>query len=283
MGRSYDSRWSLHGMTALVTGGTKGIGHANVEELAGLGAKVHTCSRTESELDDCLLEWKAKGLHVTGSVCDVSDRAQRESLLNTVSSEFNGKLNIVINNVGTNIGKMVSDYTAKDVAFLTSTNFESAYNISVLAHPLLKASAAGSIVFISSIISTKPAYFAPIYGANKGAMNQLAKHLAYDWAGDNIRVNTVAPAVIKTPLAQRFFEGHEELIETAVSRTPIGRLGEPEEVSAMVAFLCLPAASYVTGQLIYVDGGMTTNGIYFPHKKIKNTMSCVSLYVVGKL
>ncbi|KAE8686320.1 Tropinone reductase-like protein [Hibiscus syriacus] len=268
---SKDSRWSLHGMTALVTGGTKGIGHAIVEELAGLGASVHTCSRTESELDDCLLEWKAKGLRVTGSVCDVSDGAQRESLLNTVSSEFNGKLNILINNVGTNILKMVSDYTAEDVAFLTSTNFESAYNISVLAYPLLKASAAGSIVFISSIASTMPAYLAPIYGANKGALDQLARYLAYDWAGDNIRVNTVAPAVIKTPLAQRSFEGRKEKIETTICRTPIGRLGEPEEVSAMVAFLCLPAASYVTGQLINVDGGMTTNGIYFPQNKRSNT------------
>ncbi|MBA0574604.1 hypothetical protein Golob_001794, partial [Gossypium lobatum] len=72
----------------------------------------------------------AKGLRVTGSVCDVSNQAQRENLLNTVSSEFNGKLNILINNVGTNIGKMVTDYTAEDVSFLTSTNFESAYNIS---------------------------------------------------------------------------------------------------------------------------------------------------------
>ncbi|KAE8686321.1 Tropinone reductase [Hibiscus syriacus] len=159
---------------------------------------------------------------------------------------------------------MVSGYTAEDVAILTSTYFESAYNISVLAHPLLKASSAGSIVFISSITSTMPTYFAPIYGANKGAMNQLTRCLACEWAGDNIRVNTVAPAVLKTPLAQPFFEGHEEQIETTISRTPIGRLGERDEVSAMVAFLCLPAASYITGQLINVDGGMTTNGIYFP-------------------
>ncbi|GMJ14441.1 hypothetical protein like AT5G06060 [Hibiscus trionum] len=234
MGSCKDKRWSLQGMTALVTGGTKGIGHAIVEELAGLGASVHTCARTETELNNCL--------------------------------QFGGKLNILVNNVGTNIGKMVSDYTAEDVAFLSSTNFESAYNISVLAHPLLKASAAGSIVFISSVISIMPGHSAPIYGANKAAMNQLAKFLAYDWAGDNIRVNTVAPGVTKTPLAQRFFEGREEVLETTIGRTPIGRIGEPKEVSAVVAFLCLPAASYVTGQVICVDGGMTTNGIYFPEQ-----------------
>ncbi|XP_012463319.1 tropinone reductase homolog At5g06060 isoform X3 [Gossypium raimondii] len=268
-GCSKDKRWSLQGMTALVTGGTKGIGHAIVEELAAFGAIVHKCSRTETELNDCLLEWKAKGLRVTGSVCDVSNQAQRENLLNTVSSEFNGKLNILINNVGTNIGKMVTDYTAEDVSFLTSTNFESAYNISVLAHPLLKASAAASVVFISSIAGILPVFNAPIYGANKGAMEHLSKFLAFDWGGDNIRVNTIAPATIKTPLSQRFFEGNEEGLNTMISRTPLGRLGEPKEVSAMVAFLCLPAASYVTGQLICVDGGITMNGLCFPNQITK--------------
>ncbi|XP_038689389.1 noroxomaritidine/norcraugsodine reductase-like isoform X2 [Tripterygium wilfordii] len=91
-----DSRWSLKGMTGLVTGGTRGIGHAVVEELAGLGATVHTCSRNETELKKCLKEWEGKGFVVTGSVCDVSFRAQREKLMEEVSSVFNGKLNILV-------------------------------------------------------------------------------------------------------------------------------------------------------------------------------------------
>ncbi|KAL2328789.1 hypothetical protein Fmac_022216 [Flemingia macrophylla] len=91
------SRWSLHGMTALVTGGSKGIGYATVEELAQLGATVHTCSRNEAQLNESLRQWAAKGYRVTRSVCDMTSRAERKELITRVSSEFNGKLNIIVN------------------------------------------------------------------------------------------------------------------------------------------------------------------------------------------
>ncbi|EOY33939.1 hypothetical protein QUC31_018684 [Theobroma cacao] len=260
---SKDNRWSLHGMTALVTGGTKGIGHAIVEELAGLGARIHTCSRTETELNKCLLEWQAKGFQVTGSACDVSSKAQGEKLINTASSVFNGKLDILINNVGTIVAKPISEETAEEVSFLMGTNFESAHNLSLLAHPLLKASGAGSIVLLSSIAGLTPVRTLPTYGATKGAMNQLAKHLACEWAGDNIRVNAVAPSLIRTPLAEPVFHD-EKALEAFITKIPMGRAGEPKEVSSLVAFLCLPAASYITGQIIYVDGGITLNGLFFP-------------------
>nr|XP_023910923.1 tropinone reductase homolog At2g29170-like [Quercus suber] len=162
-----ESRWLLQGMTALVTGGTKGIGYSVVEELATLGASVHTCSRNEAQLNLCLHEWKTKGFQVTvtGSVCDVSSRAERENLISTASNLFNEKLNILINNVGqtlslkkkkkkqcwTNKTKPTLEYTAQDFSFIMATNFESAYHLSQLAHHLLKASSAGSIVFVSSV------------------------------------------------------------------------------------------------------------------------------------
>ncbi|KAL5580923.1 hypothetical protein UlMin_013365 [Ulmus minor] len=262
IGISKDPRWSLEGKTALVTGGTKGIGYAIVEELAGFGAIIHTCARDESLLNECLGEWEKKGFKVTGSVCDVTSRARREDLMNKVSFLFNGKLNILINNAGTVIVKPTTEFTAEDYSTIMGTNLESAYHICQLAHPLLKASAAGSIVFMSSVAGVVSVDVGTIYSATKGAMNQLAKNLACEWAKDNIRTNSIAPWFIKTPLTEPLLRD-EKLSVAAISRTPMKRIGEPKEVSSLVAFLCLPAASYITGQTICVDGGFTVNGFLF--------------------
>ncbi|XP_021904201.1 tropinone reductase homolog At5g06060 [Carica papaya] len=253
------SKWSLNGMTALVTGGTRGIGHAVVEELAELGAVVHTCSRNQEELTKCLTKWQGKGFVVTGSVCDASSRDQREKLIEEVSSRFSGKLHILVNNVGTNIRKPTIEFSAEEYSKLMSTNLESMYHTCQLAHPLLKASGSGSIVFISSVAGLVHVGSGSIYGATKGAINQLTRNLACEWANDNIRTNCVAPWYIRTSLAEHLLE-NKEFLDKIVSRTPLQRVGEPEEVSSLVAFLCLPAAAYITGQIVSVDGGMTVNG-----------------------
>ncbi|XP_009375950.1 tropinone reductase homolog At1g07440-like [Pyrus x bretschneideri] len=258
---SRERRWSLRGMTALVTGGTKGIGYAIVEELAGLGAIVHTCSRNEVDLNDCLSQWE-KGFQVTGSVCDVMYKTQRDKLINKVSSLFEGKLNILINNVGTSILKATLEYTAEDYSFVMSTNLESVYHLCQLSHPLLKASGAANIVFLSSTAGVVSIDVGSIYSATKGAINQLAKNLACEWAKDNIRTNSVAPWFITTPLTDPVLR-NEKKLEMINSRCPLGRPGEPKEVSSLVAFLCLPAASYITGQTIIIDGGVTVNGLLF--------------------
>ncbi|KAH9610348.1 hypothetical protein KSS87_012405 [Heliosperma pusillum] len=259
MASTISKRWSLSGMTALVTGGTRGIGHAVVEELGGFGARIHLCSRNEVELNKCLEEWKIKGFDVTGSVCDVTSRDQREKLLDDVSSVFHGNLNILVNNAGTNIRKPTTEFSAEEYAKVMATNLESAYHLCQLAHPLLKNSGVGSIVFISSVAGVTHLGTGSVYGASKAAINQLTKNLACEWAKDNIRANSVSPWYIKTSLVDHLL-ADKSFIDKVVSRTPLSRVGEPEEVSSIVAYLCLPAASYITGQVICVDGGMSVNG-----------------------
>ncbi|KAM1525244.1 hypothetical protein COP2_009941 [Malus domestica] len=252
-------RWSLKGMTALVTGGTKGIGYAIVEELAGLGATVHTCARNEAQIVERLREWEDKGFKVTGSVCDLTSKAQRENLIKTVSSIFNGKLNILVNNAATCTLRSTADYTLEDFSSMMSTNVESPYHLCQLAYPLLKASENASIVFVSSIAGLKALPRLSAYAATKGAVIQIAKNLACEWAKDNIRTNTVAPWAVNTG-AKVENDGHAEDFRRLIGRTPISRLAQPNEISSLVSFLCLPAASFINGQVISVDGGFTVSG-----------------------
>ena len=252
-----NQRWTLEGNTALVTGGTKGMGRAIVESFMTWGADVFFVARNADDIARMEDELKDHPQSCNGIRADVSRQADREEIVDFVNKRVQ-KLDILVNNAGTNIRKKTEDYTDEEFRHIMDTNFTSAFDLSKQLMSLLKASDKASVVFNSSVAGINHMRTGSVYGATKAAMIQLTKNLAVEWAEHGIRVNAVAPYYIKTPLAEQVL-ANQEYLKEVLGRTPMSRVGESQEVADLVSFLCMPAASYITGQCIAVDGGFSVN------------------------
>jgi len=250
------NRWNLQNKKALITGGTKGIGKAIVKEFIDLGAEVIIAARNESEFS--ILKNEIISDKISFVKADVSKSKDIEKIRREIKNNWNS-LDILVNNVGTNIRKKSVEYTTKEYDHILNTNLRSAFELSRLAYPFLKKSEQGNIVNISSVAGQTHIRTGAIYGMTKAAMIQLTKNLAGEWAEDGIRVNAIAPWYIRTPLAETVLK-NQEYYNEVIARTPMKKVGETEDVAAAVAFLCMPSASYITGQCISVDGGFTIYG-----------------------
>jgi tropinone reductase I len=255
---SMEQNWNVKGKLALVTGGSKGIGEAIAYELLQHGARVLIVARDRTKLSRKIDEWVNQDFEVDGIDADICEPEGREKILSTLQKRWN-KLDIMVNNVGTNIRKKAVDYSNNEVQDLFETNLFSSFELTRRVYPLLKSAKTASVVNISSVASLTHLRTGTVYAMTKAALNQLTRNLAVEWAGSGIRVNAVAPWYIKTPLANAVLQ-NKEYHDEVVSRTPLGRIGKPEEVASLVTFLCMPAASYITGQCIAVDGGFSVNG-----------------------
>ena len=253
-------RWRLDGQVALVCGASQGIGLACARELQALGAELLLVARDAPLLDkaaDELAELSpARPPRVFAA--DLADGEQRRELFDWVNDQDSG-LQILVNNVGGNEPRPALDYGDADWRALFELNVISAAALSRLAHPLLTRHAASSIVNVGSVSGITHVRTGAIYGASKAALHQLTRNLACEWAPDGVRVNAVAPWYIRTRRTSDAL-ADPDYYDEVIEHTPMGRVGEPEEVASSVAFLCLPASSYVTGECIAVDGGFLRYG-----------------------
>lgn len=246
--------WSLKSQRALVTGGTKGIGEAIVRQFLDLGASVFIVARNSDLLQQQLTRYRQEGHTVDGMAVDVSQPGTASQVIEKAESVWGG-LDILVNNAGTNIRKPTAEYSPSEYDHILNTNLRSAYELTQAAYPFLKASGSGKVIFISSVSGLAHTSSGSLYGMTKAALLQLTRNLAVEWAPDGIRVNAVAPWYIKTPLATPVLTNPEKL-SGILKRTPMNRIGEPEEVASVVSFLSMAASGYVTGQTISVDGGL---------------------------
>ena len=254
------TRWQLNGQVALITGASAGIGRAIAAELLGLGGDVLLVARDPLSLQVCAdeLQEEFPQQSVRYFAADVSEAEQRQELFDWIEDLQDG-LQILVNNAGHNIRKATMDYNDGEWRSIFETNIFSAFELSRFAYPLLKQHANSSIVNVGSVSGLTHVRTGSPYGSSKAALHQLTKNLACEWASDGIRVNSVAPWYIRTRRTSNALAVPEYLDEV-LERTPMGRIGEPEEVAAAVAFLCMPAASYITGECISVDGGFMRYG-----------------------
>ena len=253
-------RWRLDGQTALVTGASLGIGRAIADELLGLGADLLVVARDVSALDATTAELAEAHpeREVRSFAADVADAEQRREIFDWVEDLGEG-LNILVNNAGTNLRRATMDYAEDEWRALFETNLFSAFELSRFAFPLLSRHATSCIVNVGSVSGLTHVRTGAAYGMSKAALHQLTRNLACEWAEDGVRVNSVAPWYVRTRRTSDAL-AQPDYYEEVIDRTPMRRVGEPEEVAAAVAFLCLPASSYVTGECIAVDGGFLRYG-----------------------
>jgi dehydrogenase/reductase SDR family member 4 len=251
-----NSPFDLSGKVALITGSTRGIGKSIAEEMARAGAKVVVSSRKAEACEQVRAEFEKQGYEVLAQPCNVSRKEDLQALVDAGTKRWGG-IDIAVANAAANpyYGPLAS---IPDEAFdkIFNNNVKSVLWLAALTLPGMAERGGGSYITVGSIGGLKASTIIGAYGMSKAADHMLVKNLAAEWGPKNVRVNAIAPGLIKTEFARALWEDDKRRKEREAA-TPLRRIGEPRDIGAIAVFLASDAAAFITGQVIIADGGVT--------------------------
>jgi NAD(P)-dependent dehydrogenase (short-subunit alcohol dehydrogenase family) len=253
---AYRQLYSLEGKVALVAGGAGGIGSAICEGLAAYGATVVICGRDGAKAEALAAQIEAAGGRAWGAALNILDlEAVRRFAAEVV--ERSGALDVLINSAGTHVDTPAADYAEADWDRVLDLNLKAAFFLSQAVARVQIPRGGGKHIHISSVRSLLGIHRGYIaYCSSRGGMNMMIKQLATEWAKHGITVNGIAPTFTRTDLVKDYLED-PEFYNPLVARIPLGRICEPRDLAAMAIYLSAPASDFVTGQIIFADGGVT--------------------------
>ncbi|RJQ31079.1 MAG: 3-oxoacyl-[acyl-carrier-protein] reductase [Actinobacteria bacterium] len=243
---------SLEGKLAVVTGGSRGIGQAIAYKLASMGADI-AINSVEESADEALNSIKSLGKKATFETIDVTNQEQVNAYFEKVVADNNGKIDILVNNAGITRDNLMLRMKEEEWDSVLAVNLKGTFNCCQAASKYMMKNRTGNIVNIASVIGIMGNAGQVNYAASKAGVIALTKSLAKELASRNIRVNAVAPGFIKTLMTEKLADAVKEKIAEQI---PMKQLGEAQDVANTVAFLASDESSYITGQIIVVDGGM---------------------------
>jgi 2-deoxy-D-gluconate 3-dehydrogenase len=249
--------FSLKGKVAIVTGGNGGIGKRIARGFAGMGADIVIAARNQEKTASAVREIKeAFDVRVLGIQFDVVKAEKIRDMVNQTLDKFD-RINILVNNAGINIRKMPQDYTVSEWDAMLDANLRGAFLCSQAVYPAMKKAGGGKIINIGSMTAILGGAKLVPYGASKGGIVTMMRNLAVAWAPDNIQINAILPGWIDTKLTRQARKDISGLAEGVVSRTPMGRWGDPKDLIGAAIFLASQASDFVTGVALPVDGGFS--------------------------
>ncbi|MDY0167637.1 MAG: glucose 1-dehydrogenase [Thermoguttaceae bacterium] len=257
-----DPLFSVKDQVVLVSGASRGIGKAIAKGFADREANVIVTGRVQETIAQTAAELAGDRGNVYPRVCDVADPAAVGKLVEEIAAEF-GRIDTLINCAGVNKRMRVEDYDVATYDFITNVNIRGAFFLAQACGRQMIKQGKGSIVNIDSINSQRPLNRVAPYAMSKGAMKEMTRCLAMEWGPHGVRVNSLGPGFTLTSLTRPLWESDKALDAWRDANTPLRRIGYPEDMVGTAIFLASDASAYVTGQIIYVDGG-TTCGLFWP-------------------